>query len=393
MIVYDFDRIIDRRRSDSAKWNWYPPDVLPLWVADMDFPAPDEVAHAIKARVDHNLYGYQIDAPELRALLVERLAARHALVIPPEQIVFTPGLVGALNLICRALLPEDAGVLIQPPIYPPFFTAPTNGGRTTVPVPLTPIIDGVHLRYEIDFDALRAAITPDVKAFMLCNPHNPTGHVYTRAELEQIAALVVEHDLLLISDEIHCDLVFTPHQHVSIASLNPDIAARTITLLAPSKTFNLAGLACSFMVAPTAEIRDKLFGAVFNNGLLINNLGFTAAEAAYRHGQSWLDQALAYMRENRDLIAAYVEGNFPRARFTTAEGTYLAWIDFSDYALEGGAYHFFLEQAKVAFSDGATFGGDAYKDCVRVNFACPRKTLWEALRRMSFAFTPSDSNA
>ena len=385
VMTYDFDTVIDRKSTSSAKWNWYPPDVLPLWVADMDFPSPDAVADAIRTRADHNVYGYQMDLPSLRSLLVERLAQRHALTIAPEHILFIPGLVVALNLICRTLVEAGAGVIVQPPVYPPFLTAPTNSGRVTIPVSLTPIHEGTRLRYAIDFEALHAAVTPNTQAFIFCNPHNPIGHVYTRAELEQVAAFVIEHDLLLISDEIHCDLVFAPHQHISIASLSPAIAARTITLLAPSKTFNTPGLACASIIVSDDDRRTRLSNGMFANGMIVNNIGFVAADAAYRHGQAWLDQVMAYLSENLDLLTTYVQGNFPQATITAVAGTYLAWIDFSAYQLEGGAYKFFLEQAKVALNDGATFGGTDYADCVRLNFACTRKTLWEALRRMSAA--------
>ena len=384
-MIYDFDNIINRRDPLSVKWTYFPPDVLPLWVADMDFPVSEAITQALHARIDREIFGYQIDSPSLRQVLVERLATRHHMTITPDCITFLPGLVGGLNLIVRAFTEPDAAILVQTPAYPPFLSAPINHGRTLITAPLK-VVEGDHtLRYEIDFDALEAAITPETKMFVLCNPHNPTGRVYTRAELEQIAALVIKHDLLLVSDEIHCDLVFAPHQHISIASLSPEIAARTITLIAPSKTFNVPGLACSMAIIPNADMRTKLFTAAFSNGIFANTMGLAAAEGAYRGGQAWLDQLLPYLQSNRDYLVERITQEFPQARISIPEGTYLMWVDFGAYALENGATKFFMEQAKVGFSNGHEFGGDAYQDYIRINFGCPRATLVEALDRMKAA--------
>ncbi len=381
MTVYNFDIPIERRTTHSTKWNWFAEDVLPMWVADMDFVSPEPVIRALRQRADHGVYGYQFDSPPLRALIVDRLAQRHAMHIDPSHIIFLPGLVVALNLICRAFGDMGAGVIAAPPIYPPFLSAPGNGGRVLQSAPMIEWREGSVIRCQFDFDALEAAITPQSKIFLLCNPHNPTGRVFTRAELEQIGAFALKHDLLIVSDEIHCDLVFAPNQHISIASISPEIANRTITLIAPSKTFNVAGLSCGMAVIPNDDLRAKLMGMVWANGAFVNLMGFTAAEAAYRDGQEWLDHVLAYLADNRDYVSAYVRDNMPDAAVTHNEGTYLAWIDFSRYDLPVSPQQFFLEHAKVGLNDGATFGtgGEGH---VRLNFACPRSLLEVGLDRM-----------
>ncbi|MDX2163591.1 MAG: PatB family C-S lyase [bacterium] len=396
-MIYDFDTPLERRSTHSAKWNWFPADVLPLWVADMDLPAPEPVVRAIQARAEHAIFGYQMDSPPLRQVIVERFATRYRAAISPDAILFVPGLVTALNMICRTFGAPGDSVLVQPPIYPPFLSAPVNGGRTVALAPLarvansnlaqSSLVDGATLRYEIDFDAMEAAITPHTRLFILCNPHNPVGRVFTRAELEQVAAFALRHDLIVVSDEIHCDLVYPQHEHHTFCTIAPELNDRLITLQAPSKTFNIAGLGCGFAVIPNAELRQQLMAALFNNGLIVNNLGLTAAEAAYRDGGEWHDQLMRYLRDNRDFVDGYVREHFPHARIAPVEGTYLAWVDFSGYDLPQSAYQFFLERAKVGLNDGATFGGESFAGCVRLNFGCPRATLSEALDRMRAALT------
>jgi len=375
----NLNSFIDRRHQfDCAKWTMYPEEVIPLWVADMDFRSPESVIEALHRRVDHGIFGYQNGSPELRSILIERLRTRHQLDVSGDQIVFLPGLVFGLNTVGRAIASPGSGILMNTPIYPPFLSVPKNNDRLSQTAPLaSSVTDGV-LHYEIDFDALEAAVTSETKLFLLCNPHNPIGRVYTREELERIAEFCLRHDLILCADEIHCDLVYEGQQHISIASLSPEIADRTITLLAPSKTFNLPGFGLGFAVIQNEALRDQINKTLYKIGAGPNALAYTAAEAAYRDGQPWLDEVLAYLRDNRDALVDFVQENLPNIPITQPEGTYLAWLDFRSLNLQPDPYQFFLDQAHVAFSNGAAFAGDGF---IRVNYATTRDTLIEGMNR------------
>ncbi|MDZ4768402.1 MAG: PatB family C-S lyase [Chloroflexota bacterium] len=383
----DFDAIIERRASGSAKWNWFDHDVLPMWVADMDFRAPDALIAALHERLDHGVFGYQMDEPALRTTLVERLAARHAMQITPEQIVLLPGLVMGLNCISAIVGTSGDGVLTQTPIYPPFLSAPVNQGRTLQTAPLTVSHDGASLTYTLDMDALAAAVTPRTRLFLLCSPHNPIGRVWTRGELEQIADFCVRHDLIIASDEIHCDLTYSAPQHISIASLSPEIAARTITMLAPSKTFNIPGLGLSVLIVQDADLLKRMNEWRYGMGALVNALGLTAGLAAYRDGQPWLDQLMPYLQANRDLVIETIARDMPLLSMTVPDATYLAWIDCRALTLPDAQTPaaWFLEQGRVAFNDGATFGAGG-AGFIRLNFAAPRATVIEGLARMKRAY-------
>ena len=378
-----FDQVINRRDSDSAKWNWFDADVLPMWVADMDFQVAEPIIRALRERAEHGIYGYTMDSRELRELLVERLRTRHHFEIAPEHLVFLPNLVVGLNLIARAVGERGDSVLLSTPIYFPFLNAIDAQERVLNDVPLVQTRSNSLLHYEIDFDALEAAITPQTKLLMLCNPHNPVGRVYTRAELEKLADICLRHDLIISSDEIHCDLVYTPNTHISIASLSPEIAARTVTLISPSKAFNLPGLGFAAAVIPNDELRERIQKIGWANGEHAYTMGIVAATAAYRDGQAWLDELVEYLRGNRDALVEFVHQNFPNVAVTCPEGTFLAWLDCRELGLEN-PYQFFLDNARVGLSDGAPFG-ESGKGFVRLNFGCPRSTLMEGLERMKRA--------
>jgi cystathionine beta-lyase len=371
-----------RRETHATKWTFFEEDVLPMWVADMDFRSPEPVIRALTERVQHGVFGYQFDSPPLRQTLVERLHTRHHLSIQPDQILFIPGLVEALNLVCE-VFGEHGGVLMQTPIYPPFLSAPANNGCAAQKVPLARISEGARMRYEIDFEAFEAAITPESRVFLLCNPHNPVGRVYTRAELERLAEICLRHNLLICADEIHCDLVYDGHQHLSIASLAPEIAARTITLLAPSKTFNLPGLGLGFAVVSDDELRARLTKKLWGMGAFVNALGYTAALAAYQEGQPWLDETMAYLKANRDFVVEFVETRLPGVQVTVPEGTYLAWLDMGGADISGSAYKFCLDHARVACGNGTDFA--AGETFIRLNYGCPRDMLTDALERICAA--------
>jgi cystathionine beta-lyase len=380
---HNFDTPINRRDSDSAKWNWFDPDVLPMWVADMDFQSPEPIIRALRERVDHGVYGYTIDSPELREILVERLRTRHQLEVAPDHLLFLPNLVVGLNIVARAVGERGDSVLLSTPIYFPFLNAIAAQERVVNDVPLAQTRTNGLLHYEIDFDALEAAITPQTKLLMLCNPHNPVGRVFTRAELERLADVCLRHDLIISSDEIHCDLVYQPESHISIASLAPEIAARTVTLLGPSKAFNLPGLGFGAAVVPNDDLRQKIQQIGWSTGEHAYTMGIVAAVAAYRDGQSWLDELVAYLRANRDALVEYVNTHLPDVATTCPEGTFLAWLDCRDLGLEN-PFQFFLDKARVGLTDGAPFGkgGEGF---VRLNFACPRSTLMDGLERMRAA--------
>jgi cystathionine beta-lyase len=377
-VAYDFDQCIDRRHTESVKWNRYDEDVLPMWVADMDFRSPEPVIRALHERVEHGVFGYGSEPPELREVIVERLQRLYGWGVSPEELLFFPGVVTAFNLVCHAFGSHGDGVLLQTPVYSPMLYAPGDAGMTNDEMELTRCTDG---RYEVDFDLFERTITDRTSIFILCNPHNPVGRVFRREELAQMAEICLRHNILICSDEIHCDLVFRGHHHLPIATLAPEVSDRTITLMAPSKTFNVPGLKCSLAIVQNPELRRTLKDT--HTGLVhgMNVMGFTGALAAYRDGQPWLDEVLAYLEANLDLVVQYVEAHLPGVSMSRPEGTYLAWLNCHEAGIPGNPHEFFLKEARVAMNDGATFGrgGEGF---VRLNFGCPRWRLTEALDRM-----------
>ncbi|MBK8021598.1 MAG: putative C-S lyase [Chloroflexi bacterium] len=385
-MTYDFDTYVERRASGCVKWNWFDHDVLPMWVADMDFRAPDAVIEALHDRVDHGIFGYHFDAPALREVLVDRLQARHHMTVKSEELVFLPGLVMALNFVCQTCATPDQAVLTLTPIYPPFLGAPRQQSRTLQTAPLALTTDGRWLRYEIDFDALENAVTPQTKVFMLCNPHNPVGRTYTRAELEKLAEFCLRHDLIIASDEIHCDLIYPGEQHISIASLGPEVASRTITLMAPSKTFNLPGMGFGFAVIQNHDLLKPLRDLQHGLGAFVSAFGYTAAMAAYCDGQEWLDNVMQYLEVNRDAALHFIDTELPCISATRPEGTYLLWLDCRSMELPQGQspYTYFLEQGRVGLNDGVAFG-EPGKGFLRLNYGTTRATLLEGLGRIKSA--------
>ena len=381
-MIHDFDRVIDRRRTESSKWHTYPPDVLPLWVADMDFRSPEPVLRALRERVEHGVFGYGAEQPEFYEVFLDRLQTRYGWRVSPEAILVIPGVIPGFNLAARALTTAGDGLLLQTPVYPPIQRVPGNVGLTSDEMELERQPDG---RYAIDFERFEAAIGERTRMFLLCNPHNPVGRVFRRDELQRMAEICVRRGLLICADEVHCELTFSRQQHVPIASLNAEIAARTITLMAPSKAFNLPGLKCAVAIIPNASLREQFVAARLDLVRAVNVLGYTAALAAYRDGQPWLDALLRYLEANRDFVVESVRSKLPGVSAASPEATYLAWLDCREADLpDSDPYTFFLDKARVALNDGTTFGrGGA--GFVRLNFACPRATLAEALDRMGHA--------
>ncbi len=379
----ELGRLIDRRSSDSVKWLLYDKDVLPMWVADMDFTSPEPVIRALRDRVDHGIFGYGKEPAELRPVIVDRLQRLYGWEVAPEALVFVPGVVTGFNQAAHAVTSPGDGVLVQTPVYFPMLYAPGNVNCTLDEMELTRLPDG---SYEIDYDAFEAAITDKTRIFLLCSPHNPVGRVFRRDELERMAEICLRRDVVICSDEIHCDLVFPEYPHLPIASLDPEIADRTITLIAPSKTYNIAGLHFSVAIIQNPELREKYqaasAGLVGRPGIL----SAVAALAAYRDGQPWLDAVLRYLEANADYLSEYVNSQLPGVAMWRPEGTYLGWLDCREAGIDGSPHQFFLEQAGVAMNEGAAFGqgGEGF---VRLNFGCPRSTLYEALERMRVALS------
>jgi cysteine-S-conjugate beta-lyase len=386
MTQFDFDTVVNRRGTDSIKWSYYGDDVLPLWVADMDFRSPDVIMQAVKERLDHGIFGYALDIPGLREVICERMARLYGWTVQPNQIAFLSGLVTGINVVTRAYAEPETSVLMTTPIYPPFLGAPVGWGQTLCLSDLIEKRDGTRLHYEIDFDDFeQKAADPATKLFLLCNPHNPVGRVYTRDELARMAEICEKHDVLICSDEIHCDLLLDERPHIPIASLSENIAARTITLMAPSKTFNVPGLGAAFAIVQNPDLMKKLHQAAEGVVPLVNVLGLTAMKAAYQDGQVWLDALLVYLRGNRDFLTEYAEKHFPDAALTHPEGTYLGWLDFRAFNLpDDNPYKFFLDNAKVALGNGKIFGENS-TGFVRINFGCPRSILEETLDKMRTA--------
>lgn len=376
-----FDILPDRRNTESIKWHAYGDDVLPMWVADMDFRSPPPVVQALRERVEHGVFGYPQEIGELRQVLSHRLETLYDWKVREEEIVLIPGVVPGFNLALHALTQPGDGLVIQTPVYPPILKANLNAGLVRQDAPLVQLPDG---SYAVDWDRFESAFTGQTRFFLLCNPHNPVGRVYRREELERMAQICLSKGVLICSDEIHCDLLYDNRRHIPIASLEAEISSRTITLLSPSKTFNVAGLQCAFAVIQDKALRDAYCSA--REGLVswVTAFGQLAALAAYREGQEWLDGLLEYLDGNRRFASEYIRAELPGIQMVMPEGTYLAWLDCREAGIQDEPCRFFLRQGRVALNDGRTFGpgGEGF---LRLNFGCPRSMLQAALERMKTA--------
>lgn len=376
-MMIDFDKFVDRSASDSAKWlKYHGRDIIPMWVADMDFPAPPAVVEALHQRVDHGIFGYCLPDQRLARSVMDHLRQSFGWEIDAKWIVWLPGLVSGLNAACRAVGNEGDRILTTVPIYPPFLSAPRNAGRRST----TTRMCFHHGQWRIDMDHLESAIEADTRLLNLCNPHNPTGRVFTLNELTQLAEICERHNLTICSDEIHCDLVLEPGcRHIPMASIAPEIARRTITLMAPSKTFNIPGLSCAYAVISDDALRIRFKRAI--NGIVphVNALGLIAAQAAFENGREWLRGLIPYLRTNRDLVYDTLNGLSP-FEVGPVEATYLAWIDVRGLDTHRPAKWF--EAAGVGLSNGIEFDGPGF---MRLNFGCPRPLLEKALGRIAQA--------
>jgi cystathionine beta-lyase len=375
---FDFTTPIDRTGVPGDKWGRYAGrDILPMWVADMDFAAPQPILDALHARIDHGVFGYTDAWPGLVEAVVEGIARDHGWRIEPDWLVWLPGVVTGFNIACALAGDPGDGVFTATPVYPPFLFAPGNCDRRLQRADLA--LSGSHWHW--DWDAVDTAIDTHTRLLMLCNPHNPVGRVFTRDELLALAERAERHDLIICSDEIHCGLVFDG-QHLPIAALDEAIARRSITLMAPSKTWNIAALYASFAIIPDAGLRQRYRRVMRGIVPHPNVLGLVATEAAYRDGEPWRQALLAALRHNRDRTVATINA-LPGLRTTAPEATYLAWIDCRDAGLDDPAA--FFEAHGVGLSDGQPFG--APKGWLRLNFGCPAATLETGLARIAAALS------
>ncbi|WP_111412811.1 MalY/PatB family protein [Billgrantia lactosivorans] len=384
---FDFATPVERRHPErgewpSQKWHRYDASILPLWVADMDFRSPPEVVEALRQRVDHGVFGYGLVPDSLRHTLCEWSAREYAWPIEPEWQLWLPGVVPALHLASLALTAPGDGVLTVTPIYPPFLKVAERTGRLAQQAALGEP-DALGAAWRLDLEALEAAITPETRLLLWCHPHNPTGRVWSHEELAGLAALVERHDLVVVSDELHCDLLLDEGAvHRPLAAAFPALAARIITLWAPSKTFNLAGLTAACAVIPDASLRRRFAAAM--RGLMpdVNVLGLVAAEVAYARGDRWRQALLEVLRGHRRTLTERVEA-WPGVNMSAPQSTYLAWLDLRRAEglahREGTPQRVLMEQAGVALSDGADFGWPGF---VRLNFGTTAAQLEEALQRL-----------
>lgn len=373
---YNFDECPDRNGYGSLKWDKYKgKDILPLWVADMDFRSAPEIVGALQARLDHGVFGYTIPHEGPTRAVLEYLEREHGYAAKAGWLNFLPGLVPAINLCCHAFTKPGDSIMTATPVYPPFLSAPEYAERDLIDVPLCLNSDD---QWALDLEAMESAVRSDTKMLILCSPHNPVGRVFSEDELREIADFCERHDLILISDEIHCDLVFDPKaKHRVTATLGEAIAKRTVTLMAPSKTYNLPGLACAFSVIEDAGLRQQFQKTIRGIITEVNCFGYAGCEAAYQFGEPWRQALLAYLRENYELVYAFVRDELPGIEMRPMQATYLAWLDVSALGLENPAS--FFEEHGVGLSDGVPFSGPQH---VRLNFGCPRARLKEGLERM-----------
>lgn len=375
---YDFSSKIDRPHTGSLKWDKFAnTDTLPFWVADMDFASAPEILDALKARIDHGVFGYTIPYASVIEEVLAYLKRVHGYTPAAESLVWLPGLVPGLNVASAAFGQAGDAVMTATPIYPPFLSAPKNQKRTL----LTNALVWDDTRYTFDWDGMEATVTPETRMFILCNPHNPVGRVYSREELEHIADFCARHDLVLCSDEIHCDLILdSDAKHICTATLGDAVTQRTITLMAPSKTYNIPGLACSFAIIENPELRSAFKRAAEGFITEVNALGYAGCAAAYRMGEPWRLQLIEQLRRNRDTLYAFFEEHIPQIELRPMQATYLAWLDVSALKLPDPAAHF--ERYGVGLSSGSFFGDRRF---LRFNFGCPHAMLMEGLERMKKA--------
>jgi len=386
--VSRFDKVIERKGTGAVKWDNLKPvfgveDALPMWVADMDFEAPEAVIEAVKKQVEHGIFGYTAIPQSTKEAIQEWMKKRHNWEINTDWLLFSHGVVPSLGLAIQAFTEEGDSVMLQSPVYTPFFEMIERNERKVVNSPL--VLTGDH--YEVDFNDFEQKLVEEkVKLFLLCSPHNPGGRVWTQEELTKLAEICQRHGVIIASDEIHSDLTAEPHKHVSIASIREEFQEFIVTCIAPSKTFNLAGLQASAIIAPNKELRKKLANIQAKQGFFtLNMTGIAAMEAAYRYGGEWLDEAIAYIRGNIELVKEFIHRELPQLKVIDPQGSYLVWIDARELNMgDNELMKLILEKGKLALGQGSKYrqGGEGF---IRMNVACPRSLVEEGLNRLKTA--------
>lgn len=384
---YNFDELVKRENTNSVKYDlkqeiFGNKDVLPMWVADMDFKTPDFIVEKVCERANHPIYGYTFRPESFYQSAIDWLKRRQRWEIKKEWLLVTPGVVPAVHLAVLAFTEPGDKIVVQPPVYFPFFGAVKSTGRKLVYNPLLL----KENKYKFDFEDLKSKLDSDVKMLILSSPHNPGGRVWTKEELQELAEICLENQILILSDEIHGDLVFQPSSFIPMASISREIAEKTITLTAPSKTFNLAGLATSLCIISSPDLRDRFNETIEKLHIGMGNMfGTTALEAAYTHGYEWLDQALLYIKKNIDFVCEFSKIHLPEIQVMKPEGTYLIWLDFRKLKLsEDALKKFIIEKAKLGLNDGNSFGpgGEGF---MRMNVACPLSIVKKAMNQLKTA--------
>jgi cysteine-S-conjugate beta-lyase len=387
--MFDFDEQINRLNTDSVKWNgikmiYGTEDILPMWVADMDFASPHQIKEALMKRVEHGIFGYGVPSSEINTVVKHWVKRRYKWDIKEEWLIPSSGVVTSIAFAIQALTEKGDKVLIQTPVYYPFYSMIENNGRKIVKNPLVLKND----KYEIDFNDFEDKLKSGVKLFILCSPHNPVGRVWTRKELEKMGELCERYGVYIVSDEIHADIIYEPNVHTPMASLNRYWENNSITCIAPSKTFNIPGLQASVMIIPSSEIREKVRtvqGTIGFHGL--NIFGNVAMEAAYKYGEEWLEALLPYLQKNRDALIQFIREEIPELNVVTPEGTYLVWIDCRKLGLSDDEIkERLIHRGKLGLEPGVKYGTEG-AGFVRMNIGCTYKTLQDGLKRLKRAFT------
>jgi cystathionine beta-lyase len=380
-MAYNFNKTPERRNTNSIKWTRYPADVIPLWVADMDFQAPKPILNGLRAMIDHGVLGYDIPTTALQETVASRMDALYKWKVKPEAVSAVTGIVTGFSVAARAFGSPKKGIMIQTPVYNEFHEVKNNIGIPQLDVPLVKSVAGNIMRYEIDWDMFKKQ-AKKAGMFLLCNPHNPLGIIYSRKDLQRMAEICLENNVLMISDEIHSELLLDGNKFTPMAKLSSEIANHTITLVAPSKTFNVPGLFCGFAIIPNQELRERYNKMVEHLRIHVSSTGLQAAQIGFS-GQcdEWLAELRTYLTANRDFLVEYVTKYMPNVRTTIPAATYLGWLDFTQTPVNVSPYDFFLKEAKVAFSDGKVFGKEG-EGHLRINYGTSRRILKDGLDRI-----------
>lgn len=379
--MVDFNKVPNRRNSNSLKWILYPRDVLPMWVADMDFPAPMPILNTLRKTVEHGVLGYEFATPALRETVAVRMDKLYGWKIKSEMVVAVTGIVNGFSVAVRMACDAKKGVLIQPPVYNEFHEIKNNFGVPQLDAPFVKHVNGNIISYEIDWDVFEKQVKK-AGMFLLSNPHNPLGIIFSRKDLLKMAELCIKNNVLIVSDEIHSELLLDDNKFTPMAKLSAEIAKHTITLIAPSKTFNVPGLFCGFAIITDKELRARYEKEVEHMRIHVSSMGLLAAQTGFSGVcDGWLKELRRYLTGNRDFLVEYVTEYMPEMRLTIPDATYLGWLDCTQLGLKESPYDFFLKDANVAFTDGTKFGigGEGH---IRLNFGTSRKLLEQGLERM-----------